>query len=149
MTWWRKLLEWDNKGLLADRIVGDLAITKRGYVLDRRIFKVYLIVFFLSLSYVMYVSSADFREIHVHCPENGPSCANPCYGLEGVCSPYNEIEQLYPGQSFGNAPDPLFFSQLYGLLWITIGGLLVAFGVNHLCHNRGRPLSYLLPEAEE
>lgn len=154
MGWWRKFREWDDKGLLIDRVDGDLAITKRGFIFDRRIFRSYVILVFVLIFWIMLTSKVPIHAFYFECSVNGPACVNPCFDagrhVKGDrCSPYADNEFLRPGESIGMPPDPAYGRQVAGLLLVAVVGFLAAFGLNKRLWNRGRSIKMIFPEGED
>ena len=79
MSWWSRLREFDGKGLLVDRVSGELAFTRKGYCFDRRVFKSYLILVFLVLSLILFFSHAGLKNFYLVCDNYGQPCVNPFY----------------------------------------------------------------------
>lgn len=160
MNWWRRFREFDNKGILIDRVEGSMAYTKRGYVFNRWIFRAYVVLVFLIILFIIMNSSAGWKEFYLHCPTQeeaaergyvnyyGGWCDNPCYRDydNDYCAPVADMELLPSGFTIGNPPSEELSRQVNGLVWIIISGFVLAFAVNHLGYNRGRPLEYILPE---
>lgn len=151
MGWFRSLMEFDGKGLLVDRVVGDLAFTRRGYCFDRRVFRVYLIVVFGMLALVMFSSSVGVHEFYLSCPVDGPSCSNPYYlSCDRVeCESIRGQEFLRPGFHLGTPPTEEFGRLVRDFLLVVVLGFVLAFVVNHLLHNRGRSLSTIVELEDE
>lgn len=149
MGWWKKFREFDEKGLLIDRVEGDFGITKRGYVFDRRIFQGYMILVFLVIFGIMLTSKVPIHAFYATCAANGPACQNPCFHAGDRCGVYQNLEFLTPGSVIGTPPDPAFGRQLRGLLFVIGFGFLAAFGLNKLLWNLGRSVAMIFPEGED
>lgn len=148
----RKFRAFDQKGLLFSRVKGPLAFSRRGYVVDRRIFRIPLFVTLGLLAYLFFTSPIGWREVYVHCPENntGP-CHNPFYHDCPVAACKSiEAEQWIPaGFELGRPPDQNFMNSVQAVVWAFVAGLFLAFVMNHLLHNRGRSFLLLFPKLED
>ena len=158
---WKKFREWDNKGLLIDRVDGCMAYTKRGYVFNRWFFRAYTAVIVMVVLFIILNSSAGWKEFYLHCPTEeeaaergyanyfGGWCSNPCYRDydNKYCALVADMEFLPSGFTIGNPPSEELSRQLNGLLWIIICGFILAFSLNHLRYNRGRPLEHIFNES--
>lgn len=146
---WQRFRANDRKGLLIDRVEGPLAITKRGYVFDRRAFRAYALLVGVVIVYIMFSSGVGWRELYISCPwTNERDCENPCYHnfRDERCSEIVLREYLPRGYTLGRTPPPEYEAQVRGLFFVIVGGFLFAFGMNHYLHNRGRSLRLILPE---
>ena len=146
MGWWKRFREWDQKGLLIDRVEGEKAITKRGFIFDRRIFRVYMIVVFAMIFWIMATSSVPIHAFYANCSANGPACPNPCYKGGDRCGEYQFMETLQPGITIGTPPDQSYLSKINGLFLVIFFGFVVAFSVNKMIWNRGRSIETIFPE---
>lgn len=146
--WWRRFRAFDNKGLLVERVEGSFAYTRRGYVVNRWIFRAYLVSVLLVLCVVGLTSHVGWREFYVSCPLDAPGpCKNPFY-LDCPVAGCRQIEReefLPRGFSLGRAPDAGFEKSVEYAVWYVCVGFILTLGVNHYVHNRGRPFRYILP----
>lgn len=104
---------------------GRYAVLPSGYVLDRSLFRWYvLIVGGLLLLFIVTVGfHGRFYKAYVSCPEDaiGGKCDNPLYGACDL--PVCEKETLFPGESIGEKPrstDAAFFALFAPLAIITL-----------------------------
>lgn len=149
MGWWRDFMEFDRKGILVAKVKGRMAFTHRGYVIDRLVFRVYLALVLLCILAVGFFSSVGWREAYAYCPEDTVGkCWNPCFQKGERCAPISHQEFLSPGEAIGNPQHEDFDERVRGLWFVIFGGALLAFALNHLWHNRGRPVSHLFPKLE-
>lgn len=151
-NWWRRFRSWDNKGLLIDRVKGDLAITKKGYIFDRRIFRVFLIFMFLMVTYFVATSeNVRLHEFYLVC--RGPTpCQNQFYHACDIeeCKSIENQELLPAGFELGKKPDPLFEQRIDWFVQSLIALFVLSFVANHFSHNKGRSLNTILNvEVEE
>lgn len=156
MTWrekWRAFRKWDSKGLLVKEVTGSLGRTTSGYVIDRRIFRTYGGLLLALLLYVGLTSGVGWREEYVRCPPDpmGGPCDNPYYlSCDATwCAPIANSPTIARGTEYGTPPDPRFAQQVRGLWIFALSGMVVAFGVNHLVHNRMRKFSDILPPTND
>ena len=149
---WRCFREWDRKGLLIERVEGSRAYTSRGYVFDRRVFRVYALLVLACLLYIIFSAGVGWREYYVYCSlKNVDGCGNPCYYnyYQEECAPIRELERLPPGFLLGKLPSERYNSLSKGYLYVLFYGFVTAFALNHLLHNRGKSLRTILPEIKE
>ena len=149
---WNKFREWDKKGLLVERVKGSKAYTKKGYVIDRRIFRVYFFLLVLpAILYVVLTAGVGWSEFYVSCPIDGyGECKNPFYLNcdREECRQIESREFLPRGFQLGEKPSKEFKNQVLGVELIAFGGFLVALGLNHFWHNKRKKLSDLFPDLE-
>ena len=146
---WQRFRDFDRRGLLVERVQGHLAFTQRGYVINRRIFQAYIAIVILAIIALGLLSGVGWREAYAHCPVGTVGkCWNPCFEKEGRCSSINNQEFLLPGETLGVEPNTDFQNGLRALIFFILGGAFLAFAMNHLMHNRGRPFKYLFPKLE-
>lgn len=152
-SWWEKLKEFNRHGLFIDRIEGCKAITLTGYVLDRRVFRVAMVliaILILHAGYIGLENGIGWREMYFHCPDQldeeappnyfGTACVNPFY-LDceyAECQEYVLMETVPAGTTMGRLPPEEFTDAVNGI-WKNIAWILAfAFFVNHVLHNIGR-----------
>lgn len=148
--WWRRFRAWDEKGPFMHEVKGELAITRGGYVFDRRVFRVVLILFFGLLVWMIYTANVGHQEVYISCTGTTP-CENQFYHNcdHPVCAPIVNQEILPPGFALGTPPSVEFHRQVKGLVLITVSLFILAFVVNHFLHNKGRSLNTIMPMEEE
>jgi hypothetical protein len=149
MGFWKKLREFDKRGVLMERVEGPFGITKKGYVVDRRVFRVYMALVVALIAYIMFTSGVGWNEVYVACPlDHMGECENPCYLGGDKCGALQFQEYIAPGTEFGRLPPPEYESQKRGLWWFIVCGFVLAFSINHMMHNRGKSIGDLFPDVE-
>lgn len=107
------------------------------YVFDRWIFTTMMLLIFGFLFYVAW--SYNFNLDYYNCIKPAQmdvlkGCKNPFY----QAPTWKQSEYLYPGE-YGTKPGFLFDS-----IWgVVIGSFILAFGLNHYVHNKGKKLGLL------
>jgi hypothetical protein len=151
-SWWARLRSFDERGLLIDRLEGDLAITKKGYIFDRRIFRVFLIFMFATLAYLMFTTTnVQVHEFYMVCVGPTP-CQNQFYHAcdREECKSIENQEVLPAGFELGKKPDPIFEKKISWFVEALLGAFVLTFLANHFLHNKGRSLETIFNlEVEE
>lgn len=111
-------------------------VTKKGYVIDRQIFRVYCVVL---MSFALIVFAADLlhgNEIKAYasCPVDavGGKCSNPLFNRCDL--PACQKETLLPGETIGTPYDNVIERFTLAALFF----LLVVFLINHILQNTQR-----------
>jgi hypothetical protein len=116
-----------------ERTDGYKNILKNGYVADKRIFGLAILLVVVIASYGWYLEGFAVKDhVYLHCPSDaiGGSCTNPLYGT--CAAEYCQQEQLFAGYEYGTPPGNTTF--YLGLLMVLV--VLVAATVNHFLHNK-------------
>ena len=135
-------------------------ITKRGYKFDKRIFWAAMILIFSTIFLIMWTYKFDFS-LHPYFNCKFAFCENPYYKMDS-CSQelkilwviplyktqdcrinckWCNLETLTLGE-YGERPNNFLFNNMSLISFIII---LIAFGVNHLIHNKGRKFDVEIP----
>ena len=120
---------------------------KSGYIFDRLIFKIGMLIIFFYLFFIAYSTDFDFsKKIYAHCPEDQIGGCSNDWAFNNTDSPipykYREHcvykwcqdERLPAGFTFGKLPP----KKLTFAPYISFAILILCFVFNHILHNKAK-----------
>lgn len=122
---------------LKERLDNVFDLQKRGYNVNKRIFRIAFIIMVLLLGVIGFVDGVDVfvNNVWVECPVDSElPCLNPYYDPMCVMSGGCVEPLIMQGEVIGEKPS--FLARTFGV--VCFGLFFVALGLNHLLYNYKR-----------